>query len=152
MARAIFDRVNAERRARGMEELAWSEQLATVARDWSAEMARRNALEHQDVGALLRSDRVSGLRSIGENIFSSTGPVPAGVVHVGWMESDTHRANVLNPGFNRLGVGIVCADDGSIWATQEFGRTVGADRPPLQQETPPPSPIARPEEDGPTCD
>lgn len=151
MARDIFDRVNDERRQRGMGEVAWSGQLATVAKEWSAEMAQRGTLEHQDVRALLRSDRVTGLQSIGENIFRATGPVPAGAIHVGWMTSDTHRVNVLNPGFNRLGVGVFCADDGSVWATQEFGRTVGADRPPLVQETPPASPIARPQEDGPSC-
>ena len=57
----------------------------------------------------------------------------------------------VNPGWNRLGVGVFCAADGSVWATQEFGRTVGADRPAVSSETPPVEPIARPGHDGPTC-
>ena len=151
MARALFDRANAERQARGVAPVEWNESLAEVAREWSAEMAQRATLEHQDVRALLEGDRLPGFRSIGENIFRSTGPVPAGLVHVGWMRSDSHRPNILNPGWDRLGVGVHCADDGSVWATQEFGRTTGSDRPPVSRETPPSEPVARPQEDGPTC-
>lgn len=151
MARAIFDRANAERERRGLAPVGWNEDLAEVARRWSAEMARRGKLEHQDVQELLQGDELPGFRSVGENIFRATASVRAGVIHVGWMRSDSHRPNILNPGWDRLGVGVHCADDGSVWATQEFGRTAGSDRPPVAQETPPLEPIARPEEDGPTC-
>ncbi|TFV55244.1 CAP domain-containing protein [Geodermatophilus sp. DF01-2] len=151
IARAIFDRVNAEREARRLAPLEWDEQLADVARGWSAEMARTGQLQHQDLGALLRSGSLSGFRALGENIFTATGPVPAGTIHAGWMRSDDHRVNVLNPGWNRIGIGVHCADDGSVWATQEFGRTVGADRPAIATETPPQEPIVRPEDDGPRC-
>ena len=151
IARAIFDRVNAERAARGLEELAWNETLAGVARDWSAEMAQRGQLQHQDVRQLLQREELSGFEGVGENIFRATAPVPAGTIHAGWMRSEDHRVNVLNPGWNRLGIGVHCADDGSVWATQEFGRTVGADRPAVVSEPPPEEPIARPEEDGPRC-
>lgn len=151
MARAIFDRVNVERESRGLQPLSWNDQLAEVARDWSAEMAATGRLEHQDVRSLLGREQLSGFAGIGENIFTASAPVPAGVAHVGWMRSDGHRVNVLNPGWNRLGVGVFCAEDGSVWATQQFGRTVGADRPSVSQETPPVEPIAAPEENGPSC-
>lgn len=151
IARAIFDRVNAERAARGLEELAWNEELAMVARDWSAEMAQIGRLEHQDIGQLLQREQLSGFQGLGENIFRATGPVPAGTIHVGWMRSDDHRINVLNPGWDRIGIGVHCAEDGSVWATQEFGRTVGSDRPAIASETPPQEPIVRPEGDGPQC-
>ncbi|WP_222195441.1 CAP domain-containing protein [Modestobacter italicus] len=151
IARAVFDRVNAEREARGLEPVAWDDALAGVARDWSAEMADTGRFEHQDIGAVLQRDELSGFRAMGENIFRATGPVPAGAVHAGWMRSDDHRVNVLNPGWDRLGVGVFCAADGSVWATQEFGRTAGADRPPVASTTPPVEPITRPDEDGPTC-
>lgn len=151
IARTIFDRVNDERRARGLEPVAWNAELAGIARDWSAAMAERGVLEHQDVREVLSGDALSGFTGLGENIFTASGPVPAGVAHVGWMRSDGHRANVLNPGWDRLGVGVFCAPDGSVWAAQEFGRTVDADRPPVDRETPPVDPITRPEEYGPAC-
>ncbi|MGY1723563.1 CAP domain-containing protein [Blastococcus sp. SYSU DS0533] len=151
MARAVFDRVNDERAARDLAPLEWDESLAGVARDWSEQMAADGRLRHQDVRALLGRDELSGFTGLGENIFTASGPVPAGAAHVGWMRSDDHRVNVLNPGWNRIGIGFHCAPDGSVWATQEFGRTTGADRPRVSQETPPQEPIARPAEDGPSC-
>ncbi len=151
MARAIFDRVNDERAERGLEPLAWNDELATVARDWSAEMARTGRFQHQDLGQLLRQEELSGFQGLGENIFQATGPVPAGTVHAGWMRSDDHRVNVLNPGWDRIGIGVHCAENGSVWATQEFGRTVGSDRPAVATETPPLEPIVQPENDGPRC-
>jgi uncharacterized protein YkwD len=151
IARAIFDRVNDEREERGLDPLAWDDTLADVAAEWSREMATRGELVHQDVGSLLERDELSGFRGIGENIFTASAPVPAGVIHVGWMESDDHRVNVLNPGWNRIGIGVHCADDGSVWATQEFGRTVDADVPAVVTEVPPQEPIVRAGEDGPSC-
>ena len=151
MARAIFDRVNAERAARGLEALAWNEELAAVARDWSAEMAETGQLRHQELGQLLQREELSGFQAIGENVFQATGPVPAGTIHAGWMRSDGHRANVLNPGWDRLGIGVHCAEDGSVWATEQFGRTVGSDWPAVATETPPLEPFVRSGNDGPRC-
>ena len=151
VARAIFDRVNVERTERGLAELAWNDDLAAVARDWSAQMAEDDELRHQDLRPLLEGDRLTGFQALGENIFRATGPVPAGTIHAGWMRSDDHRVNVLNPGYDRIGVGVHCAPDGSVWATQEFGRTIGSDRPAVATTTPPPEPLVRPEDDGPTC-
>jgi len=122
-----------------------------VARGWNAEMARRDTLEHQDVGALLGQPPLEDLAGIGENIFTATGPVPAGTLHAGWMRSDDHRVNVLNPGWDQVGIAVLCAADGSVWAAQEFGRSTGADLPPITHETPPAEPLGRPEDDGPRC-
>jgi uncharacterized protein YkwD len=151
MAKAVLDRVNAERAARGLPALAHDEDLAGVARSWNAGMAERDRLEHQDIRALLQRESLGDLEGIGENVFRATGPVPAGTLHAGWMRSDDHRVNVLNPGWDRVGIAVRCADDGSVWATQEFGRSAGADLPPLAQETPPAEPLVRPEDDGPRC-
>ena len=134
MAREIFDRVNDERRERGLEPVEWNDELAGVARDWSATMAERGELAHQDVREVLSREELSGFAGLGENIFTASGSVPVGVAHVGWMRSDGHRVNVLNPGWNRLGVAVFCAPDGSVWAAQEFGRTVDADRPAISEE------------------
>ena len=151
MARAIFDRVNEERGERDLQPLAWDDELAAVAGTWNTEMAASGELRHQDIGQLLQRDALSGFAGLGENIFRATGPVPAGTIHAGWMRSADHRGNVLNPGWDRLGVGVHCAADGSVWATQEFGRTAGADRPAVATSTPPEQPIVRPEDEGPTC-
>lgn len=43
--------------------------------------------------------------------------------HVGWMRSDGHRANIVDADFDAVGIGVVCRDDGSMWATEIFGVT-----------------------------
>ena len=151
MEREIFDRVNAEREERGLEPVAWDDDLAELARGWSREMADRGQLRHQDLRTVLQDRQVEGYASLGENIFSGRGQVTAGRVHEGWMRSEDHRGNVLEPGWDRLGIGVVCTEDGATWATQEFGRTRGADRPPLVRETPPEEPVVHDEPTGPSC-
>jgi uncharacterized protein YkwD len=147
MEQAIFEMVDAERAERGLPLLEWDEQLAGTARAWTSQMADRGVLEHQDPRDLLRS--VEGFNGVGENIFQSTGPIPAGTIHVGWMRSDTHRSNVLEPGWERLGVGVVCRD-GETWATQHFGST-GGQRPDPGASPPPRDPIVGTGDDGPAC-
>lgn len=147
--RAVFELVNDERRERGLPVLEWNDQLARLAQEWSRQMADESGLQHQDGERML--ERSEGFTIVGENIFRATGPVPASTIHVGWMRSDGHRANVLQPMFNRIGVGVVCTPDGAVWATQRFGGTVGAGVPEPTADVPPEQPIVADEGQGPTC-
>lgn len=149
MERAIFDMVNEEREERGLSPLHWDQQLARRARQWSADMAAAGRLEHQDAQEM--QEAVEGYTALGENIFQSSAPVAAGRIHVGWMRSEGHRVNVLRPGFDRLGVGVVCDETGEVWATQRFGRTAGADRPDLDGDVPPEEPVVAEAGEGPAC-
>ena len=54
-------------------------------------------------------------RTAGENIAMGY-PTPQSVVD-GWMNSEGHRKNILNPAFTVIGVGYV--SDGKYW-TQMF--------------------------------
>jgi hypothetical protein len=138
----IYLRVNDERAARGLPALTWHEGLASLARQWSEEMIetsyRHSTAEwrhHQDFAGS------------GENIFM--GPRDATEGHVGWMESDGHRDNILHLGYTAVGIGVVCRNDGHMWATQIFGVPHGSASPP-----PPPTamePIVRRDEGGPAC-
>lgn len=152
IARDLFERTNDERRARDLEPVEWDDQLTELAEEWSREMADIG-LQHRDLDMDLIRDRLDGFVGVGENIFSSTGPVPAGQAHVGWMGSDGHRANLLSPQWDRLGIGVYCAPDGAVYATQNFGRTTPAGGGPadVTQDVPPDEPVARPDVDGPTC-
>lgn len=145
--RAIFELVNTERRERGIRELKWDDQLAELARGWSQQMAERGRLQHQDGQTML--ERSDGFVVVGENIFRATGGAPASTIHVGWMRSDGHRANVLRDGFSRMGVGVLCTDDGQVWATQRFGNTERPKRP--AGDVPPEQPIIAARGEGPRC-
>lgn len=114
LAEDIEQRVNEERIARGLRPLVWHDGLAELAREWSEEMIATGYRHSPD-----SFRELSDLHGIGENILM--GPLDTGEAHVGWMESDGHRQNILTPEYTAIGIGVVCRKDGRIWATQMFG-------------------------------
>lgn len=137
IARDVYIRVNDERRARGLPPLVWHEGLADIARRWSEEMIA-TTYEHSSPEFRVHPEFVGS----GENIYM--GPRSSDELHVGWMRSDGHRENILNPDYTAIGVGVVCRNDGAMWATQIFGVPHGASpsqgRVPTQAE-----PVERPD-------
>jgi len=55
----------------------------------------------------------------GENI--AAGYSTAAEAVAGWMSSEGHRDNLLNPGFTEIGLGIVADERGNLFYTQVFG-------------------------------
>jgi uncharacterized protein YkwD len=134
LARDIYARVNDERLERGLPPLAWHEGLGQLARAWSEEMIR-TGYRHSSNEFRAHPDFVG----TGENI--SMGYTSADEAHVGWMLSDGHRQNILSPQYTAVGIGIVCRNDGHMWATQIFGAAAGAPAP--AAAPPAPEPIVR---------
>jgi uncharacterized protein YkwD len=147
VSRALFDGVNRERRNRGQAELAWDEDLARSAVAWSLQLAALGEIEHHDVSSGLK-DISPNIETFGENIFRSTARVSSLSIHDAWMQSDEHRMNIFQPGFDRLGVGVYCAPDGSVWATQEFG---GSGKVTMGEDVPSLEPVAWADGSGPSC-
>ncbi len=122
LSRDILDRANAERTRRGLYPLEWDDELAARAGAWSTRMTTQGFV-HSD-GPYRATARYP---ATGENI--ALGQLDTRELHVGWMRSDGHRANLLAYEAVALGVGIVCRGDGTMWATQIFGFAT-ADQPP----------------------
>jgi len=141
----FFQRINDERRARGLPALAWNAQLGSYAAAWSANMAA-NGFRHSNIGSLL-----GPFDFVGENIAMGSAGVSAGALHVAWMHSDGHRENLLMPGFDSVGVGVYCKADGSIWATEDFGRLTSSGPAPSPPPLPPVNPIVRADPGTSTC-
>ena len=122
----VHDRVNVVRREHHLLPLRGNEQLAAVARAHAADMARRGYRAHlspEGDSALdrARDSGVLGFRLLAENIGWSNVPgdrVPA--VIRAWLESPTHRENLLNPAFNSSGVGQAETADGQTIVVQLF--------------------------------
>jgi uncharacterized protein YkwD len=66
-----------------------------------------------DLVTLLEQAGVAFLR-FGENIGRCDAPDTevSASLHAAWIESAAHRANILDPGFGRVGVGF--AEDGGV--------------------------------------
>jgi hypothetical protein len=141
IAHDVFLRVNDERRARGLAPLVWHEGLAALAGQWSEHMIA-NSFGHSTAGFRAHPE----FAGTGENI--AMGQPDAMVAHVGWMESDGHRQNILGADYTAIGIGIVCRNDGRMWATQIFGVPHGAQ--PVPAPWWPVEPIVR-QDPGPAC-
>ena len=104
---AFVNAINAERSQRGLVALTINDQLNTAAQGHSDDMARNNFFSHigsdgADIGVRIqRTGYVA--RTWGENI--AAGYADAAAVVAAWMESDGHRANILNPDFREIGIG-----------------------------------------------
>ncbi|MFF9020350.1 CAP domain-containing protein [Streptomyces eurythermus] len=120
VAAEILRLVNAERNKVGCQPLILNPALTKAAQDHSADMAAHQNMSHtgsdgSDPG--LRITRAGyAWSSYGENV--AYGYTTAEQVMTGWMASPGHRANILNCGFQEIGVGL--AQPGSYW-TQDFG-------------------------------
>lgn len=57
-------------------------------------------------------------KTAGENI--AKGYYSASSVVNGWMNSQGHRANILNPNFNKIGIGYATDKSGTTYWTQIF--------------------------------
>lgn len=101
----------------GLAPTAWDEGLARAARQNAAELAERRVLDHASPtpGRHTVADRLarsgSPYTTHGENLaFVPVGFDPVSASVDGWLASPPHRANLLAPGFDRVGFGT--ADDG----------------------------------------
>ncbi|MET9517083.1 CAP domain-containing protein [Streptomyces sp. NPDC002994] len=113
--------VNQERATAGCAPVRTDGLLSTLAEDFSQDMAARDFFDHTDPDGATPWDRaekagISGLG--GENI--ARGQADAQAVMDAWMNSEGHRANILNCDFKTLGVGVHMGPGGPWW-TQNFG-------------------------------
>lgn len=116
--------INHERAQAGLPELQWNEWLTQAARKHVEEMARHGQLSHQFPGEPALRDRivVTGLRfsASAENV--AFGPTPA-EIQDGWMHSPGHRANILEPKYNSIGVAVVRSGE-ELYAVTDFAYRV----------------------------
>jgi len=112
--RLALDLVNLSRGSNGLHLLAQHPVATAKAQDWSAWLAARGSLQHQDLRAVLAA---SGARAAGENV-GFAGSVED--VHRMFWNSAPHRANILGD-YSHLGTGVTRAG-GRVYTVQVFLR------------------------------
>ncbi len=123
----VFRLVNARRTAAGLSPLTLDTNLTRAAFGHSRDMAARNYDEHTSpegvtFGQRIRAQGVT-YTSAAENIFPLNPPDETVAQRAidGWMASEGHRRNILNPAYKRTGIfGIKRASDGMWYFTQVF--------------------------------
>ena len=120
----IFGLTNQARKDAGVDPLTWNEQAAQAARAHATMMAEKQALSHQFPGEAVLRDRLgaAGLRfdAAAENVADAAS---ADEAHNALMHSPPHRTNLLNPKYNRLGIGVA-EKNGQLYVVEDFARSM----------------------------
>jgi len=122
--RQLLNLVNAERVRAGLSELQWDDHLAQAARLHTQRMADRRALSHQFSGEPALPDRAGSagahFNSVAENV-AYAGTVDQ--LHDNLMHSPHHRANILDPKSNAIGIAFA-EKDGELYVTEDFAHVL----------------------------
>jgi len=117
----ILGIVNDRRAENGCGDLARDSRLDTAARLHAEDMAENDYFDHTSQDGRTPTDRANAQGyegGVGENI--AMGYPDAESVMEGWMNSEGHRANILNCGYDVIGIGAYDRD-GTIYWVQMFG-------------------------------
>lgn len=135
----LLELINAERAKAGAQPLAFDNDLSEAAEGHDQWMLATDVFSHTGSGGSSPTTRMkaagyilSGSWATGENIAWATTRAPTGYVdevkllHTNLMNSSGHRANILNPNFREVGLGIEVGDykgRSSAFVTEDFGKT-----------------------------
>jgi len=120
--------VNKERASRRLSQLTIDPLLIEVARGHSREMSEKHYFSHTSPTSSMRTpvDRYLAAAKerpswalVGENlVYCSAVDVDRG--HMALMNSEGHRANILESRYQRIGVGACVNPKGELYVTQTF--------------------------------
>ncbi|HYD30304.1 MAG TPA: CAP domain-containing protein [Azospirillaceae bacterium] len=128
--------VNRERLARGLTPLRPDATLDATAQRHAEDMLRRNYFDHVSPEGHSVLDRYIAAggnrwRAVAENIARCLGcelpPTPEELAKTqqGWMDSPSHRENILNPAISQFGFGLATGRDGQQYSVQTFAGSGG---------------------------
>lgn len=105
---AMFSLINEERKKNGVGQLTWRAELVPIARAHAEDMWKRGYFSHYSPEGKGVGDRLtdSGVRFLiaGENLALAP---TLSTAHNGLINSEGHRANILEPRFTQVGIGVI---------------------------------------------
>jgi len=120
--RELFSSVNQARRSQGLPPLRWDESLAAAARRHATVMAERGSAQHGFEGEPSLTLRVKQAGAhfnwLSENV--TQGPTPE-FIHVQFMRSPAHRANILDHDMDSIGIGVI-ERHGQLFAVEDLSQ------------------------------
>ncbi len=118
---AMLVLVNEARREQGLRPLQADPEIVPVARAHSRDMFARGYFSHITPEGADPFDRLrrSGVRfrTAGENLAVARS---LSMAHQGLLDSPGHRANIMQPAFGRVGIGILDGGRYGLMVTQKF--------------------------------
>ena len=117
----ILELMNAKRVEAGLQPLTIDNTLVQVARYKSDHMIQYNYFDHVTPQGTKYTDWLQAVgykyTTAGENIAYNT--YDANELFTQWWNSPGHRANMMNPSYTKVGIGVI-QGNGKFMGTQEF--------------------------------
>ncbi|NLG86200.1 MAG: sporulation protein [Firmicutes bacterium] len=117
----LLELTNQARKEAGLQPLQLDMRLVETARAKSADMVANDYFGHisPDLGSPFDQMHQAGItyQTAGENL---AGAPTADAAHTGLMNSPGHRANILNPNFTHIGIGMAKGSSYGLIFTQQF--------------------------------
>ncbi|GEM_PF-3392770 len=132
----LLDLINVDRGAHGLNSVTLAPDLNSVAQNHSQNMVNQNFFGHVDPAGNSPDDRrkkADIITPIRENLGKASS---LELVEAGLMRSPIHRAAIIDPEMQRVGLGIVKDDEGYYFVTQNFAENpiLESDLPNLENE------------------
>ena len=112
----LLSTINTTRASYGLAPFTVGPRLERAARSHSADMLRRDYFAHGDFAGRLERFGVRG-PVVGEDLAWHVGRLSATATVAMWLASPAHRANLLRPGFRRIGLATPIGSFGGRRAT-----------------------------------
>ncbi|MGH9036270.1 MAG: CAP domain-containing protein, partial [Acidimicrobiia bacterium] len=136
---AFVARINELRASKGVPGLEVHPNLVDKARAWSATMASAGRIWHSTLSDGITVD----WRKLGENVGMGGSVQP---LHEAFIASPKHYANLVDPDFNYVGIGVTYPG-GTLYVAEMFMKLASAPvavAPPAPAPAPAPSPAPAP--------
>ena len=122
----LMDAANRERAERGTAALKWDPTLAEAAQRHAREMAKRENISHRFPGEPELKDRARAAGARFSQVAENVAEAPdVSSIHINWMLSPGHSANILNPRLNSIGIAVEKRGE-EYFAVQDFSAAVPA--------------------------
>jgi len=120
----LFAAANEARANQGLSPLRLDPVLTEASAFHAREMANHNAISHQFDGEPELATRGANACAHFSLISENVGEAPSSVIiHDLWMHSPGHRANLLDPNVDSIGIAIVTRNN-QLYAVEDFASTV----------------------------
>ena len=123
---AFVAKINQLRAEHGLRPLSVNGELTTIGRRWAGKMAAAGQISHNKN---FPNEVTQDWEKLGENVGVGSN---VDELHAAFVKSPAHFRNLVDKDFTHIGVGVVYADDGSLYTSHQFMK--------LRASAPPPPP------------